>query len=495
MRKITFRLLLQYVVALGVGSLGPLRPATVEAEETSWIGHGSAFCDPNDPSSASFFDCSHWSNNPPCCCDTCSTFAEPVCSPECAAGCDGDGEADTVFLGTSHDPDPAQDAPRNLYFGAFCSTLGGLCPSTETIIAAGDAYANNIRIEDGAWTFDFGSGSTPGCSLPPPSEGSLAVWRLILAEPIGSSASLNVRNGTLHSTFVVHIAPGPNTSGAVIVEGVNTQWTVDGYVDLGWVGDGLVVVRDGAQMSSGAVYAGIRDGASGALEVTDGGRVTLGDIHVGFGHESTGTASGRLLVSDRDSSLAVTTGWITVGGISTGSAEVRNGGAVLVSLGGVSVSGPQDAPSSLLVSDLGSSLRIAEQLIVASTGGRAALNIAAGGQVSSSQGILGDGGTGAHADAKVIGPRSKWEISDYLRVGSEADTGNLTVSRNGVVAVGAKLEITPNGTVTVASGGTITVGDCLGLLKKRSNAIFVCPGGTFIADGTVNARVVDLTPR
>ena len=562
MRKTTFRLLLQYVVALGVESLGPLRPATVEADDIYWVGYqGCAAFESPDP--ASFFNGDNWYGYlPPCC--------RAECDPDCRAGCVTDCP-DRAIFGSGYDPGCDQDFaqcgyPHTIAFGNWCAAAPTGCPNGISV-PGGDATVDSLEMQNESWAFDFGSAGWHCTPSDSELKGSLTVRRLLVGNVDGSDASLTLLNGMVHNTLVTHIASGSASAGTVVLDGPDARWIVDGWIDLGWVGSGRVDVRNGAELTAGAALIGIRDNASGTLAITDGGLVTLQKLDVGYGHESTGGAIGTLRVSSPGSSLRVTDQGMAIGGISSGNAEVRRGGLIVVEHGVVRISGPASVPSSLLVTDPETTMSLGDALYVGTNGGIGQVHVANKGLLDTTDGIVvgedgngillvdrggsvgcdfaaigntsnGEGavtvsggrsslavssalrvgyqgqGTldviggasvsddncaigelpGSDGNATVSGRESRWENTSNLTVGGEG-IGVLSVSKGGHVSVGTTLEITPNGTVTVASGGTITVGDCSGLLKKRNNAIFVCPGGAFIADGAVNARVVYLTPR
>ncbi|MBI1827439.1 MAG: hypothetical protein HYR83_13750 [Planctomycetes bacterium] len=577
MTPTTGKVKLRTFFACGMVVVSILRLGIARGDNTHWVDLGPAYCDSSDPPRASFFDCIHWSYHPPCCCDTCNTLGNPVCEPSCAEGC-----TDEVELGSGFKADPTGDpAPHELYFGSFCHTQGGLCPANNIQIAAGDAVAQYLKIEEGDFIFDFGPGGY-GCNPSTNENGTLkltigmTIGAIVSATGVPGDASLLVRNGVLTvDQCCVAIGDPMGSTGKLTLTGANTKLDMSALPGEVWAGNGggygELEVLDGATIyaadvsngpyggpngepSAGSILVSgggsvIHAGCSvnnGSLTIQDGGRVSeLGPVSGVPGYAFLGISdgvTGSALVTGQGSSLT-DIDRLTIGGVyhtdttGHGILSIQNGGMVSsiwgvignrsMSRGEVTVaglgsrwimSGPllagddghgtlqidqgavvacdvaeigntSNGDGTVTVNSAGSSLTVASALRVGEQG-KGALNVTNGARVDGSNSIIGDL-SGSIGKANVAGRGSRLYATD-LQVGGDG-TGSLSVSQGAVVSVGSTLNVTPNGTVSVTSGGTITVGKCPAHAPKGSNAILLCSGGTVIADGVINARIVDLT--
>lgn len=396
-------------------------PGLTAAEERIWVGEqNEGACAPWTLETGSFFDGWNWSE-----------FRFPEAN-------------DTAVFGSTFDPQQNGTFPHYIHFGDFCKD-SKFC--SDPYIPGQDWSIGDVYVDSDDWTFDLGSGrmGSYDCDIPTHQVLTFTIARLAIGKDPVVPASLTIRHGRLHNTFVAHVTrdPWPGAAATVVVHGTDARWDVDAYVDLGWVGHGKIIVDEGATMTAGAVYAGIRDGAVGELEIRRSGQVELRHLDVGFGHESSGDAQGILLVTDHGSRLTIEGGVLNIGGMSRGNASIRAGAEVHL--------------------------------------------------VASSARITAPVGAAHRSVVTVSDPNSEWIISDDLTVGVN---GDLTVRSEGWVAVGSRLEVAPGGTVAVGPLGVITVGQCPAQLRdvasvpRGEGVIVVCPGGTLVADGTIDARIM-----
>jgi len=299
----------------------------VRAADISWVGYQAG---PPDiyRNSASWFHGDQWFN-----------YVVP-------------GASDNAIFDATFDPQ-GNGTPRNVYFGDFfVAPQPPVIPFPGFTVPGGDAMVDRLYVRRGDFTFHFTSASRNASSLSTRNQ-------MIIADQDDATASLTIRDGTLTTGSVTHIAPGERSTGAVVVAGESARWVHNSYIDLGWVGDGLLKVEQhGRADVQGSILAGIRNNAVGRLEVLTGGQVNVRDgISIGIGHESTGSARGYLTIDGAGSSASAH--GIGIGGISSGAGEVRNGGALVAREGDIFLDGGSTLglASSLRVLDLGSSAR------------------------------------------------------------------------------------------------------------------------------------------
>ncbi len=131
--------------------------------------------------------------------------------------------------------------PRVVFFGDFNyhSFLGGAHVHRDAV----NAVVERVYIHDGEYEFNFGSGVGGWApQQPDPSQGSLRInQQTILADALGGTARLAIREGTLRSDGPVHIAPGERTllgpsHGEISVSGPNARWgwTLAGSAQVSW---------------------------------------------------------------------------------------------------------------------------------------------------------------------------------------------------------------------------------------------------------------------
>jgi T5SS/PEP-CTERM-associated repeat protein len=398
------------------------------------------------------------------------------------------GPGDLAWLGSGFDPGAPGD-PTYIYFGGFCS---GNFPCPEPVYTpGGDATIDILRISDGAYTFDFETGSYGVCSPPSdPLQGSLTcLYGTDIGMTVSDSgqpgdASLTIRNGSF-TTGNLCLARQPGATGRLLLDGPTASLTTtsvgapiwvgldgQGYLDVhggadvllhGWLTIGVnsgsngfvTVMGPGSTLQvDNAIRVCTRgpgyDGSRGALSISDGGSVACGGaIEVGIapaGHDglyiengslttSWGVVNGggRAVVTGPAATWTNTTERIHVGEWTSGALEVRSGATVRANW--------VDVGSPILPGESGA-------LAVVGSGSVVNADFTSGnGQVLLSEGgrLVGSGGggyVGVGDDATVAvtidGPGSAWTGMGMLAVGGwafgENGVGSVVIRGGGEVS-------------------------------------------------------------
>jgi T5SS/PEP-CTERM-associated repeat protein len=238
---------------------------------------------------------------------------------------------------------------------------------------------------------------------------------------------------------------------------------IDGALDVGGDGKGVMRVHSGALVSN-----------------------VNGTIGVG------GDSDGSVTVTGADA-VWTNQGFLKVGESGKGELNIFFGGRVSNTLGYLGLN--SDSRGTALVTGTGSTWTNSRDLTI---GGdeRGDLIISAGGKVLCDDGFVGVG-TMSNGAVTVTGPDSLWSAGSIFVGGSRepGGMGELKVGNGGSVAVEADLKIWPNGTVNF-SGGTLTA-PVLDLTEGTFNmsggrlATHVVLGDLAIAGGTLAPRDSD----
>lgn len=388
-------------------------------------------------------------------------------------------------------PDPSFDNPSGLvpstvYFGDFNhhSFLG----NSHTHFDAVNASVSHAYIHNGSFEFNFGSGVGGwNPNPPPPSQGSLRITHgTFVGDRPYQSAELRIREGTLQSNGVAHVATEFGSSGAVDVSGLEAHWEVGAWMDLGLAGSGTLRVGDGSSVVvANAVYAGNRDGSSGYLDVSGGGKLTIGtNLTLGSGHDSVyGATHGSLNLSGSGSALLAHD--VYVGGTGTGSAEVsyeamlaatdllRVGSLASVNTlkvySGASATarrlwiGTQagSVNNELMVNGRSSRLSIADEILIGSNGATGQLSVSGGGEVSGGDITVGDSGAFSFGSLSATGMDTTVRSAFTLTIGAGstgpgASQGAVVASNGASIFVQNAINVglTSVGTLTLSGGAT-----------------------------------------
>ncbi len=278
----------------------------------------------------------------------------------------------------------------------------------------------------------------------------------------------------LGSTAPVHAAIVPGGDYSPIYNGVDQPWDVGGFLAVGDVSDGSLLIDQGSDVTNLTGVIGQDATATGTVTVT-----------------GTGSTWDNRGFND--------TGKLFVGSFGTGTLNIENGGKVYnkdgnignnpTGVGTVNIAGPG---SEWINAGFGF-LRVGDE-------GEGTMTISDGGRAAGFFGTIGSS-AGTTGTATVTGPGSIWESIQSLGVGAlgtgtlSIENGGKATSDNGIVGFAAG----STGTATVTGAGSIwevdrffTVGDGgVGTLNIMPGGRVNVPGDMPIGlkstgDGTVN---------
>jgi len=309
--------------------------------------------------------------------------------------------------------------------------------------------------------------------------GGDSLWTITSGLTVGQSQSsvgslLITDGGSVTNTFLASIGANSNSSGAVTVSGVGSQWTATGELRVGSSGSGSLTLLNGgnvtstsgsighfagssgtATISGGAIWStgSLQVGRTGAgsLRVEDGGLVTSSNATIGLNVGSVGSA----VVTGTDAKWT-STGTLTVNGI----LAVENGGQLQSSQGNI---GGSQRTGSVTIAGAGSRWD-SGQLLLGQSGGTGTLDIIDGGRVTSSFASVGHSSSfgtnpiSAVGVATVRGAGSVLESSGAVWVGGFSATGTLLIQELGLVSStqgSIGVENGSSGTVSVSGSGSI----------------------------------------
>lgn len=192
-------------------------------------------------------------------------------------------------------------------------------PSAPTINFTQDHATDRLIMRKGNVTFDLNGYHYE--QLNP----SFVTPSLLMGFAAGDSATLNVTNGTMHSTYG-SIGESPGSFGLLNLDGPTTTMNIGQALWAGWQGVGLIEVENGATLDTGdltvaaaigsfgdvamtgpgtSLYAEwsayVGDGGFGFLDVLDGAECIAGDMTVANKEGSVG----EVLISGAGSMLHV----------------------------------------------------------------------------------------------------------------------------------------------------------------------------------------------
>lgn len=292
---------------------------------------------------------------------------------------------------------------------------------------------------------------------------------------VGSSTVgvLTIDTGTVTSAAGT-IGSGSGSSGAVTVTGTGSAWNSSGGISVGGSGTGLLIVENGATVSTGSastLSVGSGSGGNGTLTIQTGGMVTDLNGTIGGITGSTGTVT----VSGTNSTWT-NTGALSVGSFGMGMLTIDGGGRVTSGVNFTTLVGSNGTGT--VVVD-GSTLAVGTLVVggaapggSATPAGTGALVIQDAGTVSSRGATIGST-AGSSGAVTVTGPGSAWTAAPFgITVGSSG-TGTLTIQDSGTVSAGA---------FTVGTLGTLNIG------APASEA--AAPPGTLITSTVTNSGLI-----
>lgn len=223
-----------------------------------------------------------------------------------------------------------------------------------------------------------------------------------------STGSVVVNGGDILNSERVSIGRESGSTGIAEVSGENSVWNYRYEWYVGYYGNGLLDINNGAKVvsegPSASCYIGMQAGASGEVHVKDTG--SIWDIGTIF------------------------RGNLTIGSYGNGSLYIENGGSVINSSGYIGQYA--NSVGEVNVSGANSTWMNTDNLLIGN-GGSGTLNIEDGGSVSNMEAFVGYG-EGAIGTITVTGANSAWTNSEDLFVGYRG-FGSLNIANGGEVNV------------------------------------------------------------
>jgi T5SS/PEP-CTERM-associated repeat protein/autotransporter-associated beta strand protein len=298
----------------------------------------------------------------------------------------------------------------------------------------------------------------------------------------GTNSTWTMSGGTL---FVGDYVPGNLTisnSGAINSEG--------GDVGTNAGGNGTVLVTgtNSTWNISNGLYVG--DGGAGNLTITNGGTITsgFGDVGTNVGGNGTALVTGTISTWNMASTLFV-------GDSGRGNLTIASGGQVTSASG--YLGNFNSGNGTVTVTGANSTWNLGDTPLFIGYNGTGNLTISSGGNVTSTRpnpvvtsavAFLGYN-SGANGTVTVTGANSTWNIGGPLFVGWNG-TGNLTIANGGLVGLslgGAEVgsNAGSNGTVLVTGVNSTLNASLLTVGGGGNGSLTIASGGTVASGGNI----------
>jgi T5SS/PEP-CTERM-associated repeat protein len=266
------------------------------------------------------------------------------------------------------------------------------------------------------------------------------------ADATGSFVVSGIASAVILGTTALGIDVGDAGQGALdVLNGGTVSLLSSGHgigvgVTAGSTGT-LVVSGSDALLTLGTATTGISVGyaGQGTLDVSDSGTVSLLSSGYGVGVGVSAGSSGTLVISGSDALLALgtNTSGIAVGDSGQGLLEVESNSALLLDGGGLGIGGNTSGTGSVTVAGPGALLVDADGLGVGGSG-QGTLNVSNGGTVQVTGGGIGVG----YADGGA---------------GSVVVSGTASVITLGTATTGIGVGVAGQGSFQILNGGTVSV--------------------------------------
>ena len=290
------------------------------------------------------------------------------------------------------------------------------------------------------------------------------------------NGTLNVEAGGEVSNTTGAIGSYNRVTGIATVTGANSKWINSGWLYVGESGSGTLNVEAGGEVFSGNSYIGYDSYGTGIATVSGAGSMwNNSGLYVGYEGEGALNieAGGEVssfwgYIGDDSGSTGVVTvtgagsKWnsssLGVGSEGDGTLNVEAGGEVFSYSGYIGrYSGSTGVAT---VTGSGSKWTASSSSLKVGSEGDGTLNVAAGGEVSSSSGYIGDE-SGSTGIVTVTGTGSKWTNSSKLHLGGawwgSGGSGTLNIHDSGLVTVSDTTKLWDEGTIHL-DGGTLDTG-------------------------------------
>ena len=272
---------------------------------------------------------------------------------------------------------------------------GGAVTANNLIATNNSASATNALLN-----LNFGTLTTYGAQVTPPSGGALAI-----GNTPGQTATWNIPGGINTVNGDSYLGNAASASANVLVTGTGTVWT-----------------------NSGALFVGFATGANNSqLTLTNGAQVFASKGDIGYdgttnsvfvtGANSLWSNSGMLVVGDHSAGNQLT--------IANG-AQVNNGEGDIGYAAG-------STGNAVLVTGSGAQWNNGGSVFVGNSGSGNQLTIANGAQVNNGSSYIGNAAGASNNAVLVTGTKSSWRNFDALNVGYSGSGNQFTVANGAQV--------------------------------------------------------------
>ena len=377
-----------------------------------------------------------------------------------------------------------------LMLGGTFSVAGGSVSAQEARGLGGAVEVHSGSLGVDSLTLGDDSFESPAASTMTVSGGTVTAGTTVLGSTAGSGGALIVNGGVFTSTgdLTVGVAGTGllqvDTAGTIAVGGTLSRGTGGGTGSIDVANGGTLRIGLGSttgtlvgdltlgsggtlvfNRSNDSTYGGILDGAgsvtkegAGTLTLTGantyGGPTTIsaGTLQFGDG-TTTGSITGDVV---NNATLAFNrSDAISYGGAITGSGALVQAGDGTLTLTGVSnYSGQTTVAAGTLEVTTGGSVDSTGNLIIGD--GTTAALVVSGGSLTNAAATVGNDSLGNGSATISAGT---WTNTGNLVVGANAASSALSINGTGRVIVGGALTQGGNGTINLASGGTLQIGN------------------------------------
>ncbi|KZL12511.1 Extracellular serine protease precursor [Pseudovibrio axinellae] len=291
------------------------------------------------------------------------------------------------------------------------------------------------------------------------SDGGTLFSGLLSVGSDGGDGSFSISNGGQAATITGIVGEGNGSTGVVTISGEGSSWdlvSVSDAEEIAGIPQGTLF-PGGFDGDPGILIVGMFEGATGTVNITDGGSVSSIKGFVG-GHASYASGEGGTGVVNvsGENSRWDNSNVLVVGTSGNGSLNIKDGGTVTALAS--AIGDEEGATGAVSVTGDGANLTISDEFVVGYNG-QGSLTVNKGGTVTASYAVIG-GNKNSSGSVSVSGTETSLLASDYLLVGYEGQ-GSLTISDGAVVSVQDG-----EGTVYLAdmedSTGTINIGAAKG---------------------------------
>jgi fibronectin-binding autotransporter adhesin len=296
----------------------------------------------------------------------------------------------------------------------------------------------------------------------------------------GDTGSLAITNGGRVRNSTACIGCGAGASGAVTVAGTNSNWNNTALLYVGEGGDGSLDISAGGSINADSVYIGNDTGSTGVVSISGAGSGEINSSSFIVGEQGNGTFN----VGD---AADVSVQGLIVGDIANGVANISN--ATLHTGGEVDVANLGGSTGTVMLTDGGrwdhTGSTPSDVLVVGKYGG-GELDVLSGSQMNL-QGqapvVLGEQTGGGQGTVNIDGAMSQLSVElQYVDVG-EQGAGTIHVTAGGSVLasnsdVGVAVQGGSTGVISVDGAGSTIEAGMLEVGRAGTGELHVAGGAT-----------------